>query len=396
MFGNLKELPKPIGKYTVGITQMDFIDKSRKKVFEFEEDNALREIPVTIYYPAESTEDKETAPYASPEEFEIISKNIFGLLSKKKASKVKTHCYENVSIAISEHKFPVIMYNHGYTSYTMQDTTLCSNLASSGYVVVSLGHPYESGGIKYLDGRVVYMHKDNLNNLKSMPKEYRDLFKKIIKTKETYSDEKAMATADVIYKHAQGLSNNVKIWVADSVFIADQLEALNDGEIESIFKDKLKLELGIGITGHSYGGTTAAQTCLNDDRFTCGINIDGGTYGDYLHKDIKKPFMVIGSTMMENISRTTFIYNTEDTYMALLSDTAHFGYSDVLFIARQLNLMNMIGKREKFEFHEIYTTYVMKFFEKYLLGNKEIELKDIKYNGVIFLEKRKAEHVHVN
>ena len=33
LFGNLKELPKPLGKHIVGITQLDFTDKSRKKVF---------------------------------------------------------------------------------------------------------------------------------------------------------------------------------------------------------------------------------------------------------------------------------------------------------------------------------------------------------------------------
>ena len=36
LLGNLKELPKPVGKYLVGITQLDFTDKSRKKVFPFE------------------------------------------------------------------------------------------------------------------------------------------------------------------------------------------------------------------------------------------------------------------------------------------------------------------------------------------------------------------------
>ena len=54
LFGNLKELPKPLGKYIVGITQLDFTDRSRTKVFPFENDNAYRKIPITIFYPAES------------------------------------------------------------------------------------------------------------------------------------------------------------------------------------------------------------------------------------------------------------------------------------------------------------------------------------------------------
>ncbi len=80
LFGNLKELPKPVGKYIVGITQLDFTDKSRKKVLTFEEDNAFRKIPVTIFYPAESNEGEDSAPYCSPELLEVLSKMTFGLL----------------------------------------------------------------------------------------------------------------------------------------------------------------------------------------------------------------------------------------------------------------------------------------------------------------------------
>ena len=112
-------------------------------------------------------------------------------------------------------------------------------------------------------------------------------------------------------------------------------------------KNKLNLDLGIGITGHSYGGATAAQACLNDNRFVAGINIDGATCGDFLYKDIKKPFMLLGSHVIKNISRTTYIYNTEDTYMVILDRTAHLGYSDGLFIARQAKSSESDRKKRK-------------------------------------------------
>ncbi|WP_019508375.1 hypothetical protein [Pleurocapsa sp. PCC 7319] len=386
LFGNSKELPKPVGKYVVGITQLDFTDKSRKKVFPFEEDNAFRKIPVTIFYPAESNQGKDSAPYSSPELLEVLSKMTFGLFSKNVA-KVKTNCYKNVPIASSEDNYPVIIFNHGYSGHTMQSTILCSDLASSGYIVVSVGHPYEASGVKYLDGRVIKMERTIQENLKSVTslKYLQKIFK--ASTKEYYSDSKAMETSEYILKNNEILTNNVKIWVDDSIFVADQLEALNKGEIESIFNNKFKLNLGMGITGHSYGGVTSAQTCLNDHRFVAGINIDGATCGDFLYKDINTPFMLLGTHLSKNISRTTYIYNTKDTYIITLDNTQHFGYSDALFIFRQANLLNQIGKREKYEFREIVTNYHLKFFEKYLLTNQEIELKDLKYDGVEFRQK---------
>jgi len=115
-----------------------------------------------------------------------------------------------------------------------------------------------------------------------------------------------------------------------------------------------------------------------DDSITCG---------DFMYKYINTAFLLIGTHLIKNIARTTYIYNTKDTYMAILDDTQHLGYSDALFISRQANLINLIGKREKHEFREIITNYNLKFFEKYLLGNREIELKDLKYHGVKFKQK---------
>ena len=386
LFKNSKELPKPVVKYIVGITQLDFTDQSRKKVLTFEEDNAYRKIPVTIFYPAESNGGKDSAPYSSPELLEVLSKMTFGLVSKNVA-KVKTNCYKDVPIASSKDKYPVIIFNHGYSGYTMQSTILCSDLASSGYIVVSVGHPYEASSVKYLDGKVIKMDKAIQKNLTSITslKYLQKIF--AASTKEYYSDSKAMEIAEYILKNNDDLTNNVKIWVDDCIFVADQLETLNEGKIESIFNNKLKLNLGIGITGHSYGGATAAQTCLNDRRFVAGINIDGATCGDFLYKDINTPFMLLGTHLIKNISRTTYIYNTKDTYIVTLDDTQHIGYSDALFIARQVNLLNQIGKREKHEFGEIITNYHLIFFEKYLVGNQEIELKALKYDGVEFRQK---------
>ena len=389
LFGNFKELPKPLGKYVVGIVQLDFSDRNRTKVFPFEEDNAQRKIPITIFYPAKSNGGKDSAPYASSELLEVLSNMTLGLVSKNVA-KVKTNCYENVPIAVNEDKYPVIIFNHGYGGYTMQSTVLCSDLASSGYVVISIGHPYESSGIKYLDGSVIKMPKSIQKNVRnsSILETYKHL-RRVVKasTKEYYSDSQAMQLSEQFLENYPELNKNVKIWVDDSIFIAEQLEALNKGETESIFRNKLKLDLGIGITGHSYGGATAAQACLVDRRFVAGINIDGASCGDFTYKDIKKPFMLLGTHLIKNISRTTYIYNTEDTYMAILDDTQHLGYSDGLFIFRQANLINQIGRREKYTFREIVTNCHLKFFEIYLLRNQEVELKDLRYDGFEFRQR---------
>ncbi|MGF7059027.1 hypothetical protein [Brassicibacter mesophilus] len=393
MFGNLKELPKPVGTYTVGITHMDFIDQARKQVFPFEETKAYREIPVTIFYPSDSTEGKNTAPYAFPEALEVIHKLTHGFWSKNMA-KLKTRVYENISVSKKQDKFPIIFFNHGYFAYEMQSTILCSDLASLGYIVISVGHPYESSGIKYRDGRIVKAHKSNIKRFNSSTnKEYKKIiFKELVNRKKWCSDEKSMELATALFgKIGFELSRSTKIWAADTIFIADQLEDINNGKIDTIFKDKLQLDPGFGITGHSVGAATSAQVCYDDRRFICGINIDGGTWGDYMLKDINTPFMVLASKIIRNLCRTTFIYNSKDSYLVLIDKTAHWGFCDVCFASRQAILNgNMIGFREKYEFRKIITDFHAAFFSKYLLDNRDINLKELNFTGIKYIEKLKS------
>ncbi len=392
MFGNLKELPKPVGAYTVGITHMDFIDGDRKQVFEFEETEASREIPITIFYPSDSTEGNDTAPYAFPGALEGIHKLTHGFWSKN-MSKLKTRVYENVSVSKKKEKFPVIFFNHGYFAYEMQSTILCSDLASLGYIVISVGHPYEASGIRYMDGRIVKLHKSNIKRFNSSTnKEYKKIiFKELVKKKEWYSDEKSMELASILFqKIGVELSKSTKIWADDTIFIADQLENINTGKIDTIFKGKLQLDLGFGITGHSVGGATSTQVCYDDKRFVCGINIDGGTWGDYMYKDINTPFMVLASKIIQNLCRTTFIYNSEDSYLVLIDKTAHWGFCDVCFASRQAILNgNMVGFREKYEFRKIITDFHAAFFNKYLLGDKNVKFNELIFTDIELMEKLK-------
>ena len=387
MFGNLKELPKPIGEYIVGITHMDLIDQSRRQVFPFEEEDAQRKVPLTIFYPADSSEGKKPAPYAFPEALEKLSKLTYGFWSKRMAN-LKTHIYEDIPVSQKKDQFPIIFFNQGFISYQMQSTVLCSDLASLGYIVISVGHPYESSAVKFTDGSIIEVHNDIIEIQKNaFDKEYIKQFTKLLREKNTYSDAKAMEAAEFLFNDIH-FNDSVKRWADDTIFVADQLEGINSGKVESIFINKLQLDRGFGITGHSLGGAISAQVCYVDERFFCGINIDGGTWGDYLYKDIKTPFLVIGQNFIRNVLRTTFIYNSQDSYLIAVDKTGHWGFCDVLFASRQAILMgNKVGLREKYEFREIITKFHSAFFAKYLLGVGGVKLNELIYPGIEYQEK---------
>ena len=78
------------------------------------------------------------------------------------------------------------------------------------------------------------------------------------------------------------------------------MEELNSGKISTIFESKLDIQSGFGIFGHSFGGATALKVVMEDSRFTCGLNLDGGPYGGgEMDEKLNKPFMFITQPRFE-------------------------------------------------------------------------------------------------
>lgn len=370
MFENVKELPKPLGSYVVGITQTEF-------TYNYKDEQ--RDISVFIYYPADNSEDKESYPYGFPELFGNNKDNDSIL-------KTKTHCYLDLKISRNQKDYPVIIYNHGYGCFEMINTILCSDLASCGYIVVSVGHPEDSTATRYPDGRIVKfnpkyseeMTKETMNLLETKIKEMRSL--------DNSDDEKFIELGRKFFELQGCYNKRIDIWVKDTIKTADFVEKLNSGEEINMFKGKLRLDKGIALTGHSYGGSTSIQACHDDERFVCGINIDGGNFGDNYGQNIKKPFLTIGNPNLWNINRAVFINNSADAYHLTVQNAMHMGFTDYLFIGRDVENEDRLGDREPFNFRELVTTYHLRFFEKYLL-KKDNKFDDLKYEDTRFYKK---------
>jgi hypothetical protein len=60
------------------------------------------------------------------------------------------------------------MFSHGYGGVIMQNTVLMEELASHGYVVFSIAHPYEAVVTAFPNGDVIYEDdKDTFDNIGS-------------------------------------------------------------------------------------------------------------------------------------------------------------------------------------------------------------------------------------
>ena len=145
-------LPEPTGPYAVGRTSFRWVDEDRPEVLsERSDDN--REIAVLVWFPAQSTQCSESAPYLNDPDVLTVA------LSEDEASflsSVQTHSIDDaVLLAPEPTGIPVVLFSPGNGTFPALYTTHAEDLASHGYLVVVVDHPYDSIATRLSDGRIV-------------------------------------------------------------------------------------------------------------------------------------------------------------------------------------------------------------------------------------------------
>jgi dienelactone hydrolase len=126
----LKCLPIPTGPYQIGIAKYDLIDSARKEV----EHPAGRLIPIQVYFPMQKmahSSHKKIFEERTPGNWPPLDVEVYS----QKA---------DISSLDTEHKHPLILLNHGDTVAMTDYAFIAEDLASIGYIVVTIQHQLKS------------------------------------------------------------------------------------------------------------------------------------------------------------------------------------------------------------------------------------------------------------
>ena len=354
--------PKPTGKYAVGMFTYTVYDALEETMY-----NALgtkRSIPAKVYYPAakESVKDLPKARYLSKEMIAMIKKQYMMPVKYEKVEQDgsnRSECYENAPFIEGE-RFPLILFNHGSGSFREAHSYLFCELASHGYVVVSIGHPYEGMLTELDDGRKYELAKGMTSHCYSPTLRAIHALKKLSKAKG--SNEELWQMFDGIQKkHNRFLIERVSAWKDDTKAALQYLREK--------YGDLIDWEKGIGVTGHSIGGAAAFALCEDEPQtFTCGINIDGGLFGDHEGKPISVPFLQMNCEPNKTAVTYAFLNNRNYAYHAVFRDMEHLGFSDMKY---QIPLKSMVGKLDPDVAHTESCRVIIEFFDAYLKKTKD-------------------------
>jgi predicted dienelactone hydrolase len=284
-------LPEPTGPHPVGTTKLYLVDRTRPEAFT-QDPYDSRELVVRVWYPAKAGPRARRAPLMEQMPFQFSHLSL-----------VRTHAYVEAPVSDAQTSYPVLIFSHGHVAFIEQNLTQMEELASQGYIVFSMAHPYHTIVTVFADGRAV-------------PAD-RALADALLKGDSP--------TGDVYAEH-------LAIWTDDTRFLIDELERIQAGERESMLVGKLDMGR-LGVFGQSFGGVTAVQVCAVDDRCRAGISLDSGLPREYTGRRTdsppKEPFMFMLNEGRAHYVRTALGAVDNTAYGVVVRGTTHYDFTDL-------------------------------------------------------------------
>ncbi|MBV6701265.1 esterase [Kitasatospora aureofaciens] len=364
-------LPQPTGPYPVGTTSLQLTDDCRDDPWK---PGQHRKLMISFWYPtARPATGSDRAPYMVPAAADhfgsagSVGQGDYGFEpGRTDWAGIRAHARADAP-ALPGGKRPVVLYSAGFGDPRTWGTGLVEDLASRGYVVVTVDHTYDASEVAFPDGDLATSVFPAL-----MAQPGLDLGAVLRKTLQTRVD--------------------------DTRFVLDRLGGLrHDERLPAGLAASLDLDR-IGMVGHSGGGSAALQTMHDDPRLKVGVNLDGqlhfpGPDGTGVHlttvaeDGLNRPFLLMGTQNPDSGG-----YHQQPGWDALwqhstgwhadvtLTGSRHSSYTDAQSLLPQLarqgaisqaKLSDDVGDVRPDRAVLATRSYVASFFDRWLRGHDD-------------------------
>jgi dienelactone hydrolase len=248
-------LPQGTGPLRSTLTISELVDKSRVDPFNA---SHVRRIMLSRFDPvAPKSCNLTQVPYFTPAtaaaENEILAAYEFPKILGGFALEVCEKRERGSGNGVGGAKFPVVVFSPGLNTTRLFYSSLAQEIASHGFVTITVDHPYDVDVVEFPNGDVVFGGR--------------------------VSKPVNGSTASV--EHA------LEVRARDVSFV---LDTLGIGKQEKVV-----------MVGQSFGGAAAATSMLHDKRIRAGVNLDGTMFGPVLRTPLgdrhnKQSFLLWGSS----------------------------------------------------------------------------------------------------
>lgn len=251
----------PTGKFGVGTTSFHIIDTNRGEHGTKERSNGkFRELMMQLWYPASPGAQGKKLIYMADilRYFKDMAHDYTKIPQEKLAylDSLMTHAILDVPCDQTVKKYPLVLFSQGWGASRYAYTSLVEDLASHGYIVMAVDHPYESLATAFPDGRVI-------------PYSFV--------TNQTDEEDDRM------------MNKQLHVRLADMECAMHYLRHINECDQKKIIACAIDFDR-IGVIGHSFGAAVA--TLLPSCKAV--INLDGWLSQEHIDTaELNKPYMMI-------------------------------------------------------------------------------------------------------
>ena len=348
---------------------------------------ALREVMVEVWYPAEVrvSEHENTVPYlpgfeaAKSKMSQDDIKDLFSPATYT-GSLPETHTVENAPIARGNNKFPLLVFSHGWGNPTFLYTAELEDIASHGYIVAAVDHPYDTAFTQFPDGRIVLFAQKEFDAATKQPNGYINYARQRV---EVMAEDNRFALTELLrYATTKGL--------------------------HAPFFQRID-ETRIAAFGHSIGGLASARTCQIDHRVKACMDQDSADdrgspfIASDLQETEQQPFLLFVAFSADvtsprkthpddaaltrmKISRKEYdamLQKQRENQLKQLGSTPGGAYRVTLydlpgFVHRSFSDLTLLAaspnREQSLHNFQVAETFVLAFFDKYLKGDSHTVL----------------------
>lgn len=267
-----------------------------------------------------------------------------------------------------EGEYPLVIFSHGAFGVLESNYSTYVELASNGYVVASIAHPYHAAYVEDVNGKVT------IGDMKFMQQVYENDKEDDIMVYENGKEWMALRTADM---------NFVLNTILEK---AEQAEGL----FAKINAEK------IGLMGHSLGGATAVQLGRERTDIDAVIDLEGSMLGEYVGFENgyeiynKEPYPIpvldVNSGAVRELVEQTKAEHPEWEYVnyyvgknaidyreVIFHDAGHLNFTDLPMFSPVLASFLGVGEVDPEECMANVNETVRIYFDFYLKGEGSLE-----------------------
>ncbi|TFB02828.1 putative 1-alkyl-2-acetylglycerophosphocholine esterase [Trichoderma ghanense] len=307
-------VPGPTGPYAVALKEQPLTDTSRADPLDPTGQSKTRRLLISLYLPIDESRRScpaVTVPYMTPPVAASYGQQAtqVGLPDTLYYGFDMEFCdLEKLSpcgwTSNKKKQYPLILFDPGFGESRLIYGAMARSLASHGYVVVTVDHPFDAPAVQFPDGSVI-------------------------------------KGVDLDDSDIEVLQKVLKVRTDDITFIINQLTNPRFTKpLLANFPGTLNTA-HLAIGGHSFGGCTAASVVHADKRVLGGLDLDGMLIDPILSTDISEPFVLAGRKghSTEDLSWNQFWPRLKGGHMEIaVADTLHGAFKDDLMLLSALDL----------------------------------------------------------